>query len=204
MYLSYNYLKRRLFLFGKSESVWPSYSAVRCIIMCSGSLKCFSNIVWRPSMVSRMTADYCVVSIVSCVILSIIMHYFALFRGEAFRCFQKCRVLRRRGFVACVVSCKSAVSIFGVEEHRCVRNVYETNHAALLPKRQSFSQMVLRNSDLTCILRLTKKRQIEPVESIYEIWQKAVLYVTLFICGLFNAAISSLVLVVSNGRTHSE
>jgi hypothetical protein len=107
---------------------------------------------------------------------SVIIQYFALFFGEASRCFQKFRVLRRCGFVACVVSRKSAVSIFGVEEHRCVRNVYETNHAALLPKRQSFSQMVLRNSDLTCILRLTKKRQIEPVESIYENWQRAVIY----------------------------
>jgi hypothetical protein len=136
VYLSYNYLRRRLFLFGKSESVWPSYTAVRCIIMCSGRLKCFSNIVWRPSMVSRMTADYCVVSNVSCVLLSVIMQYFALFCGEASRGFQKFRVLRSCGVAACVVSHKPAVSIFGVEEHRFVRNVFETNHTPLLPKRQ--------------------------------------------------------------------
>jgi hypothetical protein len=68
------------------------------------SVKCFSNIVWRPFMVSRMTADYCVVSNVSCVLLSGVMQYFALFCAEASRGFKKFRVLRRRGDVTCVIS----------------------------------------------------------------------------------------------------
>ena len=81
--LSYNYVRRRLFLFGKNESVWPSYSAVRCIITCSGSLKCLSNIVWRPFMVSRDTADYFAVSNVSSVLLSVIMQFFCtVLRGS--------------------------------------------------------------------------------------------------------------------------
>jgi hypothetical protein len=63
-----------------------------------------------------------------------------------------------------------------------------------------FTYEVLRISDLTCILRLTKKRQTEPVVPIFENWRKAVLYVMLFICGLFKAAISGLVYVASNGR----
>ena len=73
--------------------------------------------------------------------LSVIMHYFALFCGEASKGFHKFRVLRNCGVAAFVVSHKPTVSIFGVEEHRFVRNVFETNHTALLPKRQSFSQM---------------------------------------------------------------
>ena len=47
---------------------------------------------------------------------------------------------------------------------------------------------------------LTKNGQTEPVESMYENWQNAVLYVTLFIYGLFSEAISGLVYVAFNGR----
>ena len=179
----YNYLRRRFFLFSKSEWVWPSYSAVRCIITSAVGVWSASQTLFGVRLWSAEWRQIAALSVMFPVFfLSVIMHYFALFCGEASKGFHKFRVLRNCGVAAFVVSHKPTVSIFGVEEHRFVRNVFETNHTALLPKRQSFSQMKFWEAQFWRTSYVWRRRhKTEPVELIYENWQKAVLYVTLFI-----------------------